>query len=756
MANTTGSLNGVAVATTTLKLKKRLHQMNDEYDSSNNDDIKGDQISLLWCDGHTDDESFDNDILYTKTMLHDISNSVFCCSNETECLTYLTTVLKNETIILIISGALASKTLLDASKKIRRLDTIFIFCMEKQKYEFLLQHSKVASIHDKQESLKYSILKTIRAIERQTAILQMYDPIKQRLARNLDRETGSFIWLQLIKEAIQKMSARITDSNGKQTMLHQCREYYRNNEKELKNIDEFERTYSADQAITWYTKDSFIYKMINKALRTEDVEVLYTFRFYIMDLCASLVENSKLLRQYTMTASFTVYRGMKQSYEEIKRFKDSIGQLICANAFLSASRLKEVARIYAGLGNNPEANNDLESVIFEIEIDLNAEPHVVVADVSCFSYFKDEEEILFDLATVFEVQAMTYDDQVKLWTCHMKTSNKGYGIAQEYIELERTEMNKEDAGIFFGILLFKMGEYRKSIMYLNHLRKLRPDDTYILFMLGKSHGVLDENEQALDYYERAYNLSMEKDPPDLAHAALINTFAGLVYYYECNYDKSLSSYADSFHKYEILKMTEQTSFAHTLIGLGYVYVVLGFDNSALEHFQRALQIIQQQAPFDLPTLCRAYRHVAAGFCRIGDYDQALNMMKVSLEIGERIFIRKSLAFGVIFEVLGRILYKKGEYEQALTCYLDALEIDRCTISQENSHDMVLLYNYIGKIFYRNNKYNESNEQYDKALAILTAILTTDHIKTAYTLRNKSEVLLAQCDFDNAEDYLNRS
>ncbi|CAF2745105.1 unnamed protein product [Rotaria sp. Silwood2] len=628
--------------------------------------------------------------------------------------------------------------------------------MEKQKYEFLLQYSKVAGIHDKQESLKYSILKTVRAIERQTAILQMYDPIKQRLARNLDRETGSFIWLQLIKEAIQKMSARITDSNGKQTMLHQCREYYRNNEKELKNIDEFERTYSADQAITWYTRDSFIYKMINKALRTEDVEVLYTFRFYIMDLCAYLVENSELLRQYTMTTSLTVYRGTKHSYEEIKCLKDSIGQLICANAFLSASRLKEVAEVYAGLGNDNKSNNDLESVIFEIEIDLNTEPHVVVADVSCFSYFKDEEEALFDLATVFEVQSMYYDDQVKLWTCHMKTSNKGYAIAHEYIELERTEMNKDDGGIFFGSLLFKMGEYKKSIIYFNHLRELRPDDTYILFMLGKIHGVLDENKQALYYYERAYCLSMEKDPPDLAHAALVNIYAGLVYYYECNYDKGLSSYADSIHKYGILKMTEQIPFAHTLIGLGYVHLVLGLDKSALEHFQRALQIIQRQAPFDLPNLCRAYRHVAAGFCRIGNYDQALNMMKISFEIGEQIFIRKSLAFGVIFEVFGRILYKKGKYEQALTHYLDALGIDRCTISQENSLATVLLYNYIGKIFYRKNKYNEASEQYDKALAILTAILTTDHIKTAYTLRNKSEVLLAQCDFNNAEDCLNRS
>ncbi|CAF1671234.1 unnamed protein product, partial [Didymodactylos carnosus] len=113
--------------------------------------------------------------------------------------------------------------------------------------------------------------------------------------------------------------------------------------------------------------------MINKALRTEDVEALYTYRFYIADLCACLAENSKLLREYTSTPTLKVYRGMKQSREETERLKDSIGQLISANAFLSASRTKEVAQVYAAVGNNASAHNDLESVIFEIEVDLKAE-----------------------------------------------------------------------------------------------------------------------------------------------------------------------------------------------------------------------------------------------------------------------------------------------------------------------------------------------------------------------------------------------
>ncbi|CAF1434721.1 unnamed protein product, partial [Didymodactylos carnosus] len=224
MTNTNANPAGVADTSTTVKLKTRLYELTNE-NTANDSDAKGERITLLWCDGSMDEEPFTNDVTYTKTMLHDLSSFVHYCSSEAECIAYLATFLKNETILVVVSGALASKTLLDTANTIRRVDTIFIFCMEEKKFEALAQHPKVAGIFHEQESLKYSIMKTMRAIERQAAILQLYDPTKQRLARNLDRETGSFVWLQLIKEAIQKMCATVPnttseDSNGKQEMLH--------------------------------------------------------------------------------------------------------------------------------------------------------------------------------------------------------------------------------------------------------------------------------------------------------------------------------------------------------------------------------------------------------------------------------------------------------------------------------------------------------------------------------------------------------
>jgi len=73
-------------------------------------------------------------------------------------------------------------------------------------------------------------------------------------------------------------------TESKQEIIDKCYSYYRRNQKEMENIAEFERDYTPDQAIKWYTRDSFIYKLINKALRTEDIDVWYIYIGFILGI----------------------------------------------------------------------------------------------------------------------------------------------------------------------------------------------------------------------------------------------------------------------------------------------------------------------------------------------------------------------------------------------------------------------------------------------------------------------------------------
>ena len=52
----------------------------------------------------------------------------------------------------------------------------------------------------------------------------------------------------------------------------------------MKYIDEFEEKYDPSNAIYWYTRDTFLYKMVNMALRTENSAIIWRLRFFILDM----------------------------------------------------------------------------------------------------------------------------------------------------------------------------------------------------------------------------------------------------------------------------------------------------------------------------------------------------------------------------------------------------------------------------------------------------------------------------------------
>lgn len=186
------------------------------------------------------------------------------------------------------------------------------------------------------------------------------------------------------------------DEQSKKEMLNTCRDYYLNNKYELKKIDEFEKSYSHEQAIEWYTDECFLYKLLNKALRTEDIELLYIFRFFIIDLCAAIEDESHHLKDKGI---LTLYRGTQMPTEELEKLKENIGKIISTNGFLSTSRNVNISLQFA----RPNVVMiGFVSVLFEIQANTLIEK-VVFADVADKGRIEGEEEVLFSLNSLFKI-----------------------------------------------------------------------------------------------------------------------------------------------------------------------------------------------------------------------------------------------------------------------------------------------------------------------------------------------------------------
>ncbi len=70
-------------------------------------------------------------------------------------------------------------------------------------------------------------------------------------------------FLLLIDVLIRIKSCRM----DKRQLITRCETEYQNNESDLAIVHEFQHEYSADKALWWYTRDSFVYRLLNKALR---------------------------------------------------------------------------------------------------------------------------------------------------------------------------------------------------------------------------------------------------------------------------------------------------------------------------------------------------------------------------------------------------------------------------------------------------------------------------------------------------------
>ena len=293
-------------------------------------------------------------------------------------------------------------------------------------------------------------------------------------------------------------------------MLRTCRQYYRDKPQICKDINDFELNYHIDDCISWYTKETFVYKLINKALRTEDIEQLYLFRYYISDLSKQLAHKYELIKN-GVEKKFRLYRGTPTTIQEFERLKANIGKLFAVNSYWSTSRNRSSALTFAKpFRHNP----DVVAVLYEIECNLEDQhDSAIFADISDLSYFNSEEEILFDAGSIFRIEKIQEEedeeDHTKVYTIQIKTTDEGEKLGKEYVEYNRTQMDEESPRIMLSILLKRMGKFKRSLQFLYYLLENPHDENlaYIHNRIGIALKDEKQYEQALAHLKKAFHMT---------------------------------------------------------------------------------------------------------------------------------------------------------------------------------------------------------------------------------------------------------
>lgn len=144
-----------------------------------------------------------------------------------------------------------------------------------------------------------------------------------------------------------------------------------------------------------YTRECFLYKLLNKALREEDLSKVDTLGPFC-DLLWNSLQSEDLKSKYQFTGS--VYRGATLEPEEIEAYKNSIKKAPKEwLGFSSTSKTRTLAEIYSG------------NTLFIINVPSQSQ-HL---DISTVSNFPDEQEVLLGASTSFQTENVTYDEITK-------------------------------------------------------------------------------------------------------------------------------------------------------------------------------------------------------------------------------------------------------------------------------------------------------------------------------------------------------
>ena len=183
-------------------------------------------------------------------------------------------------------------------------------------------------------------------------------------------------------------------------MFDECRAYNQANLRMIEQIENFRQTYKSENAIREYTKDGFLYRIVNHALRTQNMETIRKFGPFIKDLHSQLDDYHQTYYRSAEQSIRAVYRGQYISLDEFDYLSSvckSRNPYITLTTFSSTSLYPDVALSFV-----PPCEDQI-SCLFEIiisdEYNIQHKDRYDLkqpfANIASLSFMANEQEVLF-------------------------------------------------------------------------------------------------------------------------------------------------------------------------------------------------------------------------------------------------------------------------------------------------------------------------------------------------------------------------
>jgi tetratricopeptide (TPR) repeat protein len=731
----------------------------------------GQNFLLVWLDGNI--STSDSDCQKKTQQLRKVVNDVNLFTDLDECVAFLEDI-RLEKVYVIVSESLTQK-LVHLIHTMAQVIAIYVFCDEEcQAEKYALARSKIKGVYDRVEPICEELAVAVKQCDRHYVTINFATPNENdNSSLKVNRFEPSFMYTQLFKNTLLNMEH---DEREVQQMVDYCRKIYDGNTVTLKQIDEFGRDYCADKAIWWYTRYSFTFEILNRALRLLEADIIVNMGFFLHDLHRQIEQlHINQVGRYG-GKSFVVYRGQGLSTTDFETLKNNQGGLMSFNCFLSTSNEKDVSLMFA---DSCTSESGMIGVLFVMLIDPN-NTLTPFANIREESNFETEEEILFTMHTVFrigsirrldnndrlfEVQlSLTTDDDTELRALTERFSEElQYSVGWERMgrlllqvkNVEKAEqlynallsqpLSERDEASYnhqLGVIKSTKGDYKEAIRFyeksLKTWEKTLPENyanlSTCLSSIGSAYDSMAEYSTALSFYEKSLDIKQAHLPENHSDLAISYNDIGSVYENMGDYSKALFFYEKALDIKQMTLPANHPSLTTSYNNIGGLYRQMQQYAKALSFHEKALDIKQMTLPANHPDFAVSYNSIGCVYLEMEENSKAICFFEMALDIWEKTSYQDHPTLASFYNNLATVYSNAREYSKALFFYEKALLINQ-TLLSENHPNVAASYNNIGGVYYDMKAYSKALSFYRKALDIWQNALPEGHSNFGFSYNN---------------------
>jgi tetratricopeptide (TPR) repeat protein len=627
-------------------------------------------VLLIWLDSNISDAN--EDCRNTVSQLRRVVHTINKFTDGEECIKFIASI-NNEKACMIISGSLGQHIVPQIHDK-SLVDSIFIFCSEKNRHEqWTKSWSKIKGIFTEILPICDALKQAAQHCEHNAISISFVATGGDMSNKNLDQLDNSFMYTQILKEILLTIKF---EQQHIQEFIDYCRDIFHDNIEELVNVKELKRKYRDKTPIWWYTKNAFLYPMLNRALRVMDVDTIIKMGFFIDDLHRQIEKlHKEQFSGHDTDEIFTVYRGQGISMIDFEQMTKSKGGLMSFNNFLSTSKNYNIAIPFA---EDALDNPDSVGIVFVMSIDpsKSTTPFALINDVS---YFQTEDEILFSMHTVFRIHDIKpIHENQRLFQVNLTlTSDNDKDLCTLTDRIRKETFPDEEGWYRLGQLLLKIGESEKAEEVYEDLvgqSKNKSGKGSVYNQIGWAKYNKGEYKEAIRFYEKSLKIKKKTLPVNHPDLATLYSNIGNVYYNMNEPQNALSSYEKALEIQQASLSSTHPKLAMSYNNIGNAYGKMGDHSKALSYYKKNLEINQKTLPPNHPDLAMSYNNIGSAHYDRDEYLQALLLHEKALEIKQKILRPNHPDLAMSFNNIGNVYFSMHDYSKALSSYERAVEI----------------------------------------------------------------------------------